>query len=127
MQGRCCQIAARRPVIRCLTNFGSEGLSGEWTVVGRPSTEVVLATWRQADPPGEAMELLRFALGAPPLDSRHRVACRGQQVAAVGPAGLVAVHRAGHDQALAAVQRPRGLREARAQREREPEVGHHKA
>jgi hypothetical protein len=29
----------------------------------------VLASGRQADPPGEAMELLRFALGAPPLDS----------------------------------------------------------
>jgi hypothetical protein len=50
-------------MIRCLTNFGSEGLSGEWAVVGRPSTEVVLASWRQADPPGEATELLRFALG----------------------------------------------------------------
>ena len=74
-------------MIRCLTNFGSEGLSGEWTVVGRPSTELVLATWRQADPPGEAMELLRFAQGAPPLDSRHRIACPGQQVAAVGAAG----------------------------------------
>ncbi len=37
--------------------------------MGRPSTEVVLASWRRADPFGEAMELLRFALGAPPLDS----------------------------------------------------------
>jgi hypothetical protein len=68
-------------MIRCLTSFGSEGLSGLWTVVGRPSTEVFLASWRHADPPGEAMELLRFALGAPPLDSRHGIACRGQHVA----------------------------------------------
>jgi hypothetical protein len=36
----------------------------------------------------EAMELLRFALGAPPLDSRHRIACRCQQEAPVGAAGL---------------------------------------
>jgi hypothetical protein len=55
------------------------GLSGEWTIVGRPSTEVLHASWRQAAPPGGAMELLRFALGASPLDSRHRMACRGQR------------------------------------------------
>jgi hypothetical protein len=30
------------------------GLSGEWTIVGRPSTEVLHASWRQAAPPGPA-------------------------------------------------------------------------
>ena len=64
--------------------------------MGRPSTEVLVASWRQADPPGETMELLRFALGAPPLHSRHRIACPGQQVAAVGAAGLDAIVAVGH-------------------------------
>ena len=49
-----------------LVELRAEGLGDEWTVLDRPSSEILLASWRAGDDPAEAMELMRFALGARP-------------------------------------------------------------
>lgn len=47
-----------------LAELGASGLGTAWTRRGRPSTEILLASWRAGDDPGHAMELMRFALKA---------------------------------------------------------------
>ena len=47
-----------------LTELRAEGLGEEWTARNRPSTEILLASWRLGDAPDHAMELMRFALKA---------------------------------------------------------------
>lgn len=49
---------------RLLALLRDEGLGEEWTLRDRPSSEILLASWRAADPPDRAMELMRFALRA---------------------------------------------------------------